>query len=419
MKRHGRGSGAGEFGDTGNMIAAHVASFGFVTVTWFLALGWLWQAVAALRGMPTLPDLTRLDMTALPELPNGDGPHLTVIVPACNEENAIQATLRSLLASTGLRLEIIAVDDRSTDRTGNRMNEVAEESQRGPHRLHVIHNRELPGGWLGKPHALQLGAECATAPWLLFTDADVVFSPRALELALRYTLQQNADQLVLILTLLFKSSSEGAAFAAFQAMSQWSIRLWKVADPRARDFFGAGGFSLVRREVFVRLGGLEKLRMEVIEDLSFAWMVKHGGYSPRVAVGPGLAKIHWIQGALGIVGLLEKNGFAGFRYRVWLTLFVCLGFAVQMLYPLVAMATGGWGLVAGLLTYAFIALTYIANRRVTQVPAWMALFFAPSTAILLYAILRSMILTLKRGGVFWRGTLYPLAELRRNMVRWR
>ncbi|MGD1090210.1 MAG: glycosyltransferase, partial [Verrucomicrobiota bacterium] len=245
------------------------------------------------------------------------------------------------------------------------------------------------------------------------------FSPTALELALRYTLQQNADYLVLILTLLFKSSSEGAAFAAFQAMSQWSIRLWKIADPRARDFFGAGGFTLVRREVFTSLGGLEKLRMEVIEDLSFAWMVKRGGYSQRIAVGPGLARIHWIQGALGIVGLLEKNGFAGFRYSVWLTLLVCLGFAVQMAVPLAAMATGGWGLVAGLLTYTFITLTYVANRRVTQVPPWLAMFFAPSTAILLYAILRSMILTLKRGGVSWRGTLYPLAELRRTMVRWR
>jgi glycosyltransferase involved in cell wall biosynthesis len=401
------------------MIPAHVAAVGFVTVTWLLALGWLWQAVAALRGMPTLPDLTRLDMTTLPELSGSDGPHLTVIVPACNEEKAIQATLRSLLASTGLRLEIIAVDDRSTDRTGKRMNEIAEESSGGPHSLKVIHNHQLPEGWLGKPHALTLGAECASAPWLLFTDADVVFSPTALELALRYMLQQNADSLVLMLTLLFKNSSEGAAFAAFQAMSQWSIRLWKVADPRARDFFGAGGFSLVRREVYTRLGGLERLRMEVIEDLSFAWMVKRGGYSPRIVVGPGLAEIHWIQGALGIVSLLEKNGFAGFRYRMWLTLLVCLGFAVQMAYPLWAMATGGWGLLAGLLTYTFITLTYVANRRVTQVPPWLALFFAPATAILLYAILRSMILTLMRGGVSWRGTLYPLAELRQNMVRWR
>jgi hypothetical protein len=129
-------------------------------------------------------------------------------------------------------------------------------------------------------------------------------------------------------------------------------------------------------------------------------------------VGPGLAEIHWIQGAFGVVGLLEKNGFAGFQYRVGLTLLVGLGFAVQVVCPLAAMLAGGWLLVGGVLTYAFIMLTYAANRRVTQIPAWLAVFFAPATAIVLFAFMRSMILTLVRGGVEWRGTCYPLDELR-------
>ena len=191
-----RGSGAGPLGDTGNMVAAHVAAVGVVTTTWLLAFGWFWQAVAALRGMPTLPDLTRLDTAALPELPHGNGPHLTVIVPACNEEKAIKATLHRslLLRGCGLRSLRLTTARPTAQAT---MDEVAEEFHGGPHRLQVIHNRQLPEGWLGKPHALQLGAECASAPWLLFTDADVVFSPTALELALRYALQQNVDYLVL------------------------------------------------------------------------------------------------------------------------------------------------------------------------------------------------------------------------------
>jgi cellulose synthase/poly-beta-1,6-N-acetylglucosamine synthase-like glycosyltransferase len=130
------------------MLGAKIAWQVFVISSWVLALGWLWQAIAALRGMPLLPDLTRIDKAALPLLPAGNGTHLTVIVPACNEEEAIQATLRSLLASTGLRLEIVAVDDRSTDRTGALMDQVAAEAVacEGPHRLQVIHNRELPPG---------------------------------------------------------------------------------------------------------------------------------------------------------------------------------------------------------------------------------------------------------------------------------
>jgi hypothetical protein len=85
--------------------------------------------------------------------------------------------------------------------------------------------------------------------------------------------------------------------------------------------------------------------------------------------------------------------------------------------PLVAIALGGWATVAGLLTYAFIMLAFAANRRITQVSPWLALLSAPATAILLYALMRSTILTLKRGGVEWRGTFYPLEELRRNAGR--
>jgi glycosyltransferase involved in cell wall biosynthesis len=404
------------------MVAGHVAAQVFVLLSWLLALGWFWQAVAALRGVRTLPDLTRMD-EVLPVLPAGEGPDegpdLTVIVPACNEEAAIEATLRSLLASTGLRLQIIAVDDRSTDRTGALMDAVAAESETagGAHRLRVIHNRELPAGWLGKPHAMHLGVEQATAPWLLFTDGDVVFHPQALELAFRYALTQRADHVVLGLTLTLETTGEAAMLATMGAISQWTIRLWKVADPRARDFFGAGGFNLVRREVFEQVGGFAALRMEVLEDLRLGWKIKRAGYVQRVALGHGLARIRWLNGALGVVQLVEKNGFALYRYRLGLALLACLGLAVQAVLPLAAIAAGGWAAIAGVLTYVSIGLVYAANRRIFQGSAWLAVFFAPASAIVLFAVLRSIFLALQRGGVEWRGTHYPLDELRTNAGR--
>jgi len=79
---------------------------------------------------------------------------------------------------------------------------------------------------------------------------------------------------------------------------------------------------------------------------------------------------------------------------------------------------GGWATVAGLFVYVSIFLMYAANRRITMVSPWVAVFFAPATGILLFALMRSMILTISRGGVVWRGTLYPLGELRRNAGRW-
>jgi glycosyltransferase involved in cell wall biosynthesis len=392
----------------------------FVFFSWMLALGWLRQAISVLKGMPHLPDLTRIDAAALPPLPPSEGAHLTVVVPACNEEESIQATLRSLLASTGLRLEIVAVDDRSTDRTGVLMDQVAAEAVtcEGQHRLRVIHNSELPAGWLGKPHALHLGAQQATAPWLLFTDGDLLFAPQALELALRQAIAGHVDHLMLVPSLIRKSIGEAAMQATVQALVQWSIRLWKVADPGAKDFFGVGGFNLVRAEVFNKLGGFAALRMEVVEDFSFGRMVKRAGYRSCVTVGPDLLRIRWIQGAYGIVANVEKNGFAVFRYRLWVSLLACLGIAVQAVLPLAAILAGGWALPAGLLTYASIALAFYANRRLNGVSPAAAVLFAPSAAIAGYGFLRSVVLTLAHNGVTWRGTHYPLADLRRNAVPW-
>jgi GT2 family glycosyltransferase len=401
------------------MVTAHLAGLVLVGLSWLLALGWLWLAVAALRGMPSIPDLTRIDPGSLPPLTGGADAHLTVIVPACNEEESIEASLRSLLASTGLRLQIVAVDDRSSDRTGAILDQVAAEAALagGLHRLRVIHLTELPAGWLGKPHAMALAAEQAASPWLLFTDGDVLFDPRVLALSLRHALAVQADHLVLVPSLILKTACEGAMLAAMNSLTQWTIRLWKVSDPRARDFVGVGGFNLVRRAVYERLGGFEALRMEVMDDMRLGWMIKRAGFAQRVAAGPGLIRIRWLQGAFGVVGLAEKNAFAVYRFRLGLALLACFGVAVLVALPLAALAAGGWASVAGVATYLSIGLAYFANRRVTQVSFWLAVFFAPAAAIVLFAFLRSIFLTLVRNGVVWRGTHYPLPELRRHAGR--
>ena len=410
------------------MSTWHVARLVVLVLSSLGLLRWLWQAVAVVRGMPTLPDLLRaaptdsslmIEAEAAPGAAANTMPDLTVIVPACNEEASIQATLRSLLNSTGVRLQIVAVNDRSVDSTGALMDEVATEAQAsGPHTLEVIHNRELPAGWVGKTHALALGTAKATAPWLLFTDGDVTFDPRAVALTLDYARRERADHVVLLLTLVLTGIGGAAVFAALQALGNFQNRLWKVADPKARDFFGAGGFNLVRREVYECGGGFEALRMEVVEDLRLAWKIKRAGFAQRIVLGPGLASIRWISGAFGIVGLLEKNAFAAMRYKVGVSLLMFFSFAMAIVLPIAAIAVGGWGIVIGLAIYALMAVAYAANRRVTLVSPWLVLLFAPAASILLYALARSMVLALWRGGVEWRGTRYSLDELRRNAGPW-
>lgn len=394
------------------LSARHVLAFS----SWALAAAWLGRAVAALRGMPRLPDLCEIDPSTLPPVPADVGPDLSVIVPARNEEQAIEACLRSLLASTGVRLQIIAVDDRSADRTGERMDAIAAEAStaNNPHQVEVVHITELPAGWLGKPHAMAAGAQRATAPWLLFADGDVVFAPRAIELALREAAALKADHMLLAPTLILNSIGERAMLAAMQALALWAVRYWKVSDPHARDYMGAGGFNMIRRDVYDRVGGFEALRMEIIEDVHLGRLVKHAGFAQRIVLGPGLVKVRWIEGALAVVCLVEKNGFAVTRFRTGVHLLACLSFLVDAILPVVAIAYGGWAMLGGIATYLGIFLAYHASRRVTRVPAWYAVLFAPAVLVVAYGFLRSMILALVRGGVVWRGTLYPLRELRRH-----
>jgi glycosyltransferase involved in cell wall biosynthesis len=392
----------------------------FITIlSWLLAVAWLVHAIFVVRGMSTLPDVT--GNAARDSFTKDDG-QITVIVPARDEEASIQNTLRSLLASTGVRLQIIAVNDRSTDATGQRMDFVAAEAEAagGVHTLTVLHITELPGGWLGKPHAMAIAARQARSPWLLFTDGDVIFHPRALEIALREAEARHANHLVLVPTVILKNATETAMLATMNMISQGMVRLWKVSDPRARDFIGVGGFNLICRDVYEQLGGFEALRMEVLDDLRLGWMVKRAGYRQCIIVGRDLVRLRWLHGAFSVICLAEKNGFAAYHYRVALTLLASLGLFTLAVLPLIAIAEGGWPLVAGLVAYIAVALTFWGNRKITPAPPWLAVLYAPATLVVLFALLRSMTLALARQGIDWRGTRYALNELRRNSKRsWR
>ena len=403
------------------MTLAQIGCVFFSVSVWLLAAGWLWQFISWIRHAGELADLTRIPSPSLPIL-NEDSTQLTVVVPACNEEEAISSTLHSLMASEGIRLLIVAVDDRSTDSTGAIMDDVASQFGQGNsrHSLQVVHISELPQGWLGKPHALATGARLGMengADWLLFTDGDVDFAPEALQLALRYAQSEGADHLVLMPDWTMKSHGEAAMLGALHVLSVWRLKLWRVADPEAQDFLGVGAFNLIRREVYESLGGFEALRMEVLEDLRFGWMLKRAGYRQRVVLGPGLAAVRWSVGAMGVVRNLEKNLFALYRYKIAITILACLGLVLQIVWPIAALAVGGWTRLGGVVIYLAIAGLYVVTRKVTRVPAGYMVAYPLAAVVFLYAMLRSMTLALMRGGVVWRGTLYSLRELRAHAGR--
>jgi len=391
-----------------------------------LALAWFSRIVDAALGMPSVADVSRPEWDRNPVLPGGN-PRVSIIVPARNEEETIEQALNTLLALDYDNYEVIAVNDRSTDRTGEIMERIAEHphfSQKAREMgypdfrsFRVVHHRELPAGWLGKTHAMWTAANHATGDWLLFTDADVLFKPDSLRRALVYAESVPADHLVMFPRMIMKRPGEYMMIAFFQTMFLFGHRPWKVADPSTDDHMGVGAFNLVRRRVYDAVGTYEALRMEVLDDMKLGKVVKKAGYAQRNVFGGDLISIRWAKGAMGVVNNLTKNFFAVLSFQWWRTVISAFGLAFLNYGPFLGMFLAhGWARVPYAVALGSMFLIYIGMSWRSAVPPYYFLLHPVSTTLFIYTLLRSMILTLWNDGIEWRGTKYPLEELRKGMV---
>jgi glycosyltransferase involved in cell wall biosynthesis len=380
-----------------------------------LALFWFERLAEAAFGMPKIPDISLAIWDRQPATPKGN-PRVSIIVPARNEGDNIEPTLVRLLALDYDNYEIIAVDDRSTDQTGAVMDRVAAAS-RAPQILKVIHVEELPPGWMGKTHAMWTAGQHANGEWLLFTDADVLFKPDALRRALAYAEAEPADHLVVFPHIIMKRPGEKMMIAFFQTLFVFGHRPWKVADPKTKDHMGVGAFNLVRRTVYEKIGTYQRLRMEVLDDMKLGKVVKNGGYAQRAVFGDDLVSIRWARGAMGVVRNLTKNFFALMSFQWPRALLSCLGLALLNLMPFIGVLLAhGWARLPYAVALLAMLLIYVGMSWKSAVPPYYFFLHPISTILFVYTMLRSTLLTLGRGGVVWRGTFYPLNELRKGMV---
>lgn len=404
------------------------------TVGIILALAWFSRIVDAAIGMPSVADVSRPEWDRRPVSPSGN-PRVTIIVPARNEEETIERGLKTLLALDYDNYEIIAVNDRSGDRTGEIMDRIGQSFRpisasnseatpalstpdgTAPPQFRVIHHRELPSGWLGKTYAMWSAAKESSAQWLLFTDADVLFKPDSLRRALAYAESEPADHVVLFPRMIMKTPGEYMMIAFFQTMFLFGHRPWKVADPTTDDHMGVGAFNLVRRRVYEAVGTYAALRMDVLDDMKLGKLVKRAGFRQRNVFGGDLISIRWARGAMGIVNNLTKNFFAILSYQWWRTVLSAFALAFLNLVPFLGVwLAHGWARLPYGIALASMLVTYVGMSRRSSVPPYYFFLHPIGSALFIYTLLRSMSLTLWNDGILWRGTKYPLEELRKGMV---
>lgn len=383
---------------------------------WFagtlLALAWISRIFDAYRGMPQVADIAQPQWDRHPQ----PAPRVSVIVPARNEEQHIRKTLEQLLVLDYPDYEVIAVNDRSTDRTGAIMDEVASSPQ-SHGQLKILHIEKLPSDWLGKAHAMWQAAREATGEWLLFTDADVLFKPDSVRRAIAYAQAEPADHVVLFPRMIMHTAGERMMIAFFQALFMFGHRPWKVADPTTKDHMGVGAFNLVRRPVYEAVGTYQALRYEVLDDMKLGKLIKTAGYAQRNVFGEDLISIRWAHGAMGMVENLTKNFFALLSFQWWRALASCFALAFLNILPFLGLwLAHGWARIPYAIALFSIFAIYVGMSTRSDVKPYYFLLHPVSSSLFIYIVLRSTVLTLGQGGVIWRGTKYPLEALRRGMV---
>ncbi len=244
-----------------------------------VALFYAWRSLRMLRGWIRVPAVSAMD----------DAPSLSVIVPARNEEHNIATCVRSLVAQTGADVEVIVVDDRSTDGTRAILAQLETEFAN----LRVVDGAPLPAGWIGKPWACAQGAECARGSWLLFTDADSRHEPYASVSTLAFARARRADAITIMTGQDMLTLGEQAALPAILGLVVFVTGpLEAVNDPRRPDRALANGqYVMIARDAYEALGGHGAVRGEIVEDIEFARHLKRDGRF-RLLVAEGTQLVH-------------------------------------------------------------------------------------------------------------------------------
>lgn len=380
-----------------------------------LALAWIHRVVDAGLGMPSIANIAEPQWDTRPdEFPTW--PRVSIIVPALNEAETIAEALTRLLRLDYPNFEVIAVNDRSTDRTGELMEQVAA-SPEAHGLLRVLHITELPPRWLGKVHAMHEASKLATGDWLLFTDGDILYQPETLRRTITYATRERADHLVLFPWMIMKSVGERMVIAFFQTMFAFGHRPWKVADPKAKDFIGIGAFNLIRRSTYDAMGGHEPLRMEVVDDMKLGKLVKDHGFRQRNVFGGQMISLRWGKSGMAIIRNFTKNFFAVMSYQTWRSVASVFALLFFNLTPFVGLFLAhGWARLPFGLVLLCMAIMYAGMKEHSGVPPQYVLLHPVSAVLIAYALAASTFHTLRQDGVNWRGTHYPLEELRKGLV---
>lgn len=368
----------------------------FITISCLASLAWWIIFFGYMRSFFTTPFFEK-ETPASP----ANWPKLSVVISACNEADTMEDAISTILKQNYPNLEVILVNDRSTDKTG----QIIDNFSKMDERVKTLNISHLPDKWLGKIHALHQATKIVTGEWILYSDADVHFKQGTLRKAVALSISNKLDHLTLFPKIHSNSFLQKIVSKAFGILFLQTIR--------TLNFAGVGAFNLVRKEAFEKTEGLKWLRMEIADDMGLGLLMHQSGAKSCYAFAFQNLGLTWYPSLGKMIKGLEKNMFGVAQYSfcrlifmIFLLLFIAPGPILLFLYP-----GNLYLLTFGIITYCMMITGAVTAKIKFQESLLPSLFIQFGLVLFSFILLRSGIMCKLRGGIIWKGTKYKLEDL--------
>lgn len=370
----------------------------WILVSSSLILCFLWYVII-LRNLHSLVTISLFEQEDPPAL--DDWPKLSIIISACNEAHTIQPAISTLLAQDYPNLEIILVNDRSTDKTGEIIDNISKKDSR----VKTINITQLPERWLGKVHALYEASKKITGEWILYTDADVHLRQGTLRKAIALCASCSYDHFSLL------PKVHTSSFWYEIVLRSFGFLL--LQDIRNLNFCGIGAFNLVKRSSLERTEGFPWLRMEVADDMGLGLLLQRSGAKNGYAFAFHHVSLTWYPSIGTMVRGLAKNTVCAAQYRLYKSLIFAICLWAIVVGPILVLLHPGlpylW--VLGIGAYCLLVINAVVAQTRLRENLLPSLFLPPGLILISLIVLLSGIVCKLRGGVSWRGTHYKIQDL--------
>ncbi len=387
----------------------------FITSTTFFILG--------LIIVYWIHNQYHLDIVVTPALPPAAGAALiSICIPARNEENNIRRCVEAALGQDYPNIEVIVLDDRSTDATPEilrhtrRLRLAAQNDI-----LKIINGSDLPEGWAGKPHALHQASAVARGKWLCFVDADTFLAPQAISSCYAKALETEADLFTVMTEQILGSFWEKVVMPLVMTALSVGFSPRKVNDPSRRDAIANGQFIMIKRSIYAAIGGHEKVKDQIVEDKAISEQVKWNGHRLIMADGIQVVSTRMYTSLETMWAGWTKNIYLGLRGRTAMLLLGAFGATLALIaalflpvWPLLGLSwvlKGGGGMALAVILESILVwgyLIYIRARvaRGMNISSWYALTTPLGAGVFAAMMLTSAWRVISGKGVIWKGRTY-------------